>query len=240
MKRTTTALLFATVAIILAALVIDEIAAIPSGGVLTAYTNSSSNGSLATARNDSGGYIYVANINTIQQNTNWKAYLGNVTGSLTLDDSTFHTIYDWDIAMTSGEVYSTRNSSVMWTTIGCAGGNNVSQENTYFGFNPVSADNINGTFNATAHKSFIVGTRPIAASSCNATALYVNDTRQPVTASSKWQETLLSDGRSLIFASIMEDNYWGYNNLTYDFQMILPENGSSLNTNPYYFWVELG
>jgi hypothetical protein len=239
MKQTTTALVYLIIAAVLAVLVIRESAAIPSGAVLTYQRNSTSNGSNPSTLNDSGGYIYVANINTVQQDTNWKAYIGNVTGSLTLDDSTGRTVYDWDLAVTTGEVYASRNASVTWPSIGCAGGDNVSAENTFFGFSTLAADNINGTFNSSLHKSFIVGTKAIAQSSCNATALYINNVRQAVSTASTWQQILLSDGPSLVFASPLEQNSAGYDNQPYDFQLILPENGTVATATTYYFWAEI-
>lgn len=241
MKHTTkAAILFAALAVILTIVVLDEIAAIPSGATLSIQSNSTSNGTTPSARNDSGGYIYVANINTVQQDSNWKAYVGNVTGSLTLDDSNNKSIYDWDISTNAGEIYASRAGSITWPNIGCAGPVNVTAENAQFGFGNTSGDNVNGTFNTSTHKAFVVGTRSITASTCNATALYINNTRQAVTETSRWQEVLLTDNTALIFTSLMEDEKYGFDNMTYDFQMIVPENGSSVATTTYYFWVELG
>src|SRR3989338_5789452 len=41
-----------------------------------------------------GGYIFTMNLDTTQQNKRWKAYVGNVTGKLTLDDASSYTIFD--------------------------------------------------------------------------------------------------------------------------------------------------
>src|SRR3989344_2596775 len=35
----------------------------------------------------SGGYIFAINLDAFQTNSRWKAYYGNVTGTLTLDDA---------------------------------------------------------------------------------------------------------------------------------------------------------
>ena len=52
---------------------------------------------------------------------------------------------------------------------------------------------------------------------------------------------LLDDGVSVVYTSILENSTYGFNNQTYDFQMIVAENaleGNQPNT-AYYFFVEL-
>ena len=46
-------------------------------------------------RSDAGGTITTMVLSAVQQNDKWKAYVGNVSGSLTLDDSNGYTIYRW-------------------------------------------------------------------------------------------------------------------------------------------------
>jgi hypothetical protein len=213
--------------------------AVPAGATLAYQYNSTSAGTEAGNRTDSGGYIYTANVNTRQQNNNWKAYLGNVTGAYTLDDANNATIYNWELSVTGGEVYASRSSTITWTTLGCASPANFTTENSYFGYGTTSADNVNNTFNSTAHKAFRVGTTQILASSCSATYTFVNDSRPATDAASLFQEVLLNDNTSMLYSAIMENNKHGYNGVTYDFQMIIPENGTLTNPNTYYFWTEV-
>jgi hypothetical protein len=231
---------FLAIAGVFAAVIVRMAVAIPSGGSVSYMFNSTSNGSVPGSRADFGGYIHTVNIDTLQQDTNWKAYIGNVTGSFTLDDAVNKTIYSWDMAVTGGEIYASHNTSITWSQIGCAGPQNITEENAFFGFSPGGSDNINSTFNTSLHSAFFVGSRSFQASQCNATALYINDTRQVVAADSRWQEILLNDNASMVYTAIMREDLYGYNNLTYDFQLILPENGTQATPTTYYFWVELG
>src|SRR3989344_8533797 len=59
----------------------------------------------------SGGYIFTINLTGETQNARWKAFIGNASGVLTLDDSSGNTIYDWTLSTTTGEVYATRQSN---------------------------------------------------------------------------------------------------------------------------------
>ena len=71
--------------------------------------------------NISGGYIAALNLSASIQNTHWKAFVGWITAGFTLDDSAGSTIYDWSLAVTSGRVYATRDSSTIeWNSIQCA------------------------------------------------------------------------------------------------------------------------
>ncbi|MFH1916367.1 MAG: hypothetical protein ABIJ21_03825 [Nanoarchaeota archaeon] len=222
-----------------AGLVLREIAALPSGVAVSFQYNGSSNGTAAGSRNDSGGYIYVTNMDTLSQNQNWKAYLGNVTGSFTLDDAQNRTIYNWELTVTGGEVYASRNSTINWPGIVCANEAHMESENNYFGYSATQVDNINRSFNATVHTQIKVGAVTITANTCNSTFLFVNDTRQATATASDFQEVVLSDGGNMVFAALIENNAYGFDNTTYDFQMIVPENGSSTTTNAYYFYAEI-
>jgi hypothetical protein len=46
----------------------------------------------------------------------WQGYAGNVSGTITLDDSAGDTMYDWAVASPQGEVYATYLPTVDWTT----------------------------------------------------------------------------------------------------------------------------
>ena len=67
----------------------------PSGTTISSNTTSTAPTLPPASRNDSGGTITTMILNTIQQNAKWKAYIGNITGSLTLDDANNKTIFDW-------------------------------------------------------------------------------------------------------------------------------------------------
>lgn len=219
------------------------VTAIPSGPTVSYVSNSTSaTAGIGTLRGlDDGGHITTVTLDVMQQNFGWKAYVGNVTGKLTLDDANNNTIYDWTLSTIKAEVYISKNQSVGWSNIGCAARSVLEAEDIAFG-KAASDDNINNTFNETTHKSFIVAGTNITASSCPSIATYVNDTAQTVSVNAKFQEVLLNDSAgNLVYATIAETGgSLGYDNQTYDFQAIIPDNESAAVITPYYFYVELG
>ena len=187
--------------------------------------------------NTSGGTITTVNINTTTQNPHWKAYVGNITGSLALSDASGNSVYDWGITSMEGEVYATRKSSVVdWSSIVCANATHIQAEETALNMTSSSEDSILNTFNQTSHPGFYAGLTSVAADSCNSTNLYVNSA-----ASSDFAELLLYDGADVIYASLIEDSVTGFDGTEYDFQMILPDSGLEGSQTPkvYYFYVEL-
>ncbi|MEM4638219.1 MAG: hypothetical protein QXK76_04325, partial [Candidatus Woesearchaeota archaeon] len=191
---------------------------------------------------DEKGTITVLTMNLNQQDYRWKAYVGNVTGKLALDDGTANTIYDWSLTTITGEVYVSRASNINWINVSCANQTVIDNEQTALGMSFSSSDNINNTFIYNIHKSIIVGTKNIANSTCRSTATYINDAPQIISESALFQEILLSDvlTGSLIYTTFIEDNQVGYNGETFDFQLLLAENESSSTPLNYYFYVELG
>lgn len=211
----------------------------PSSGT-TISSNVTDNGRIYTPANrtDSGGTITTFSVDAQQQDTRWKAYVGNVTGSLTLDDSDGMTIYNWTVGLAdiTGEVYSSRASSVSWSLIRCASTTTVASEQTTLGMNSSSADTITKTFNETTHPEFVTAGETIS-SGCNATATYVNDAREDQ-SSATFPLVLLDDETNLIYTAIINRNSTGFDNSNYDFQMIVANDPTSTTT--YYFYVELG
>lgn len=220
--------------------------AAPSGPTVVWNTSSWRNTSGATSRSDDGGHIVTLNLSLDQQTFNWKAYVGNITGKITLDDANSFTIYDWALTTIEGEIYATRNTSVTWTGVECANGSIVDAEMTNLNTTQTDIYSINNTFNWTVHDSFIVSGINISLSSCPSTATYVNDTAQDIDGEGvavNFQEVLLQQDRKLIYATILEQNaisYIGNTSSTYDFQMIVGEAESASNPLTYYFYGELG
>jgi len=200
-----------------------------------------------------GGYIFTVSIYAKVQNKRWKAFVGNATGKLTLDDGDGYTIFDWDqfSGTVGGEVYATRwPSAVSWANINCTWGyNNISNKSFFAGENTAlsltAADSVNRTFNDTQHPQVTIGDIIIPADECFSTRTYINDSRH---TNNIFTELVLYDGTTdvdgrIIYATIIDtsDSYAYRNDTNYDFQMIVPENGSSSapGVTPYYFYVEL-
>lgn len=201
--------------------------------------NETKNATSAAMFNISGGYIAALNLTASVQNTHWKAFVGWVNGAFTLDDFSGSTIYDWSLSVTTGRVYTTRDSSTIeWNLIECANRTtNLLAENTAM-FHNRTADNITATFTYPGtHDPFWVAGRPINSNACPTLNTYINDVSQD----DDFEEMALYDSTSIIYATILEDNLQGYDGQTYDFQMLVPENGSQgfTGATAYYLYVEL-
>ena len=237
-KTLTTVLLFTLSLIILT----TSIIALPSQPTLNYIKNeTSTSAGLGTARaNDKGGYITTINVDASQQNYAWKAYVGNVTGKMVLENSGQYSIFEWEVGNVMGNVYISRNGTVDWNSVNCSNRTVIQSEDTKMKLNSANSNSINKTFNGSTHKSFSISGIPYANSNCPAISTYVNDTKQANNEAAKFQEVLLSDSKSnLIYMTMMEQDTIGYDNTTYDFQAIVAEDESLSVPSIYYFYVEL-
>ena len=216
------------------------VSAVPQGATISYNYTENATVRPADSHTASGGSFTTLVLNVTSQTSKWKAYVGNVTGTLTLDNSNNKTIYDWALSVVQGEVYVSRNNSINFGSLACANRGNITAEDTHMNINSSSDDSINKTFNQSIHKSFVIGgTGTIQNSTCPAIATYINDTKQPASENATFQEILLSDGISPVFVALLNDNKIGFDQGIYDFQVIVPENPSGTLT-PYYFYAELG
>lgn len=190
--------------------------------------------SLTNAR----GTISTITLDALQQTNRWKAYVGNVTGTLTLDDASNNSIYQWPTGSTvGGEVYASRNSTLDFSTVACAPQSLINSEDSFFANTGADPSSINQTFNATDHTATTVNGQVL--STCPMTALWVNDAAVGQTNAADFQEFLINDSNNnLAFVSIINDDTVGFDGRSFDFQMIVPENTTGA-INPYYFYVEL-
>jgi len=225
--------------------------AAPSGAEILSNTTSTAGITSPANRTDDGGTVTTIVFETLQQVGTWKGYVGNVTGTLSLDDADSFTLYDWSLAGVSvqGEVYSTRNQSVNWPSVTCASSTNIAAEEAFHNMSGSDADSISSTFNFTFHDSIAIGTsggvNTIPSNSCSSTATYVNDSAQTMTnlSETRFQEVILNDSTgSVIFTTVLEDNFDGYRDdgTTYDFQMIVPESDVKSQATTYFFFLEIG
>jgi hypothetical protein len=189
--------------------------------------------------NISGGYISALNLSANIQNLRWKAFVGWVNGKFTLDDQGGATIYDWTLSVTTGRVYSTRDgSTIEWSSIACANRTtNLNTEELNMFHTNNSGDNITKTFQYGTHDPFWVAGRNIASGSCPTINTYIGNATQD----NDFEEMALYDSTSIIYATILENDLAGYDGQTYDFQMLVPENGSQgfTGATAYYLYVEL-
>lgn len=189
---------------------------------------------------EDGGTITTMVLNAVQQNDKWKAYLGNITGALTLDDSTGTTIFDWTLAASgiTGEIYVTRASSVTWSSINCTTTAITNTEMTALGQVGTAVDSIRNTFNETTHPAWVTAGRTMPANTCNSTATFVSDARQNI-ATASFPEILMTDGTSLVYSTTINQDATDYNDGdTSDFQFIVADDVSAASTT-YYFYAEI-
>ncbi len=244
MKEAKTGLLaFLLFVALFAFLIFSEVNATPSGPDSAVIESNTTKGSVgAYTLNISGGRVVVFNMSSQIQDIRWKAFIGRVTGSFTLDDASGSTVYDWSLATVAGEVYATRNSSTInWNNLTCASVADLNEENSELGHTSL-ADNLTATFNITAeatHEEFFVAARNISQNSCPTLNTYVANNTQDT----YFEEVALyeSVGGNMVFATILEQDAYGYDNRTYDFQMIVPEVGTPGwdGATAYYLYVEL-
>ena len=262
--------LYVLFALLAGALLIMSLSAYaaPSGPIVTVLGNSTKTPSNATKINASingsltpGGYIFTANLNSLQQDTRWKAYVGNVTGTLTLDDADDNTIFQWSLTSVTGEVYATRASgSINWSGINCTWrgesiaryneSNRTVEEFENRALNQSNKDdNITATFSKANHSSFTTGSIAIGKNECFTVQTYQKDAAQVFADSNNANFTpvILYDGTNItngnvVYETKIESDVTGYrSDSTYDFQMLLPENGLAgfAGSTAYYFYVEL-
>jgi|FLOH01.1.fsa_nt_gi hypothetical protein len=234
--------LFATglLALAIILLVIAFVRGDPVGGVIS--SNSTDAGRTVTpgSRTDDGGTFTTFILTATQQNYAWKAYVGNVSGSLVLDDSNNVSIYEWALTSTAGQVLVSRSGTLSWGALNCSSDAVIEAENAALNMGDGDVDNINNTLNYTDHKAFTIAGNTINADSCPSNAWFVSDAAQTVDSNAAFQQIALNDSSSnLIYASEIETAATGYNGEKYDFQLLLPDDDTVSQITPYYFYVEL-
>jgi len=215
--------------------------ALPTGASIVSNTTAGLPTYTAGNLTQDRGTITTIILSATQQDQNWKAYVGNITGKLTLDNAGGQTIYEWPIPLSDkkGEVYITRSGSPDFTNVSCANDVNISTEEYFHNMTLAQGDNIRNTFNLTNHYGFYVGTTYINNNSCNSTATFVNDVAQAVTGAQRFQEVVIQDGLfNTLFVTLLSSST-GYNGDVYDFQIIVPESAIKSTPTTYYFYTQL-
>jgi hypothetical protein len=180
----------------------------------------------------------------------WQGFYGNITGNISLGDSSSNTMYNWMETAPRGEIYASNGSTTpVWSEVFCFNFSNnlgpgqpivqrfngTGLENT-LGLGPLDADGVDETFNRTFTGSFQVAGNTIdSTDSCRTVALNVNGGYQE----QRFEEVLLTDNHSIIYTSIIENSQTGFQGAPVDFQLIVGENGDTPEPTNYYLYVEL-
>ncbi len=226
------------------------VSALPQGPVIV-YNNteiSSSAASGGTERADARSTVTTMVFNLTAQSYKWKAYIGNVTGKLTLDDADNYTIYDWTLISFQGEVYATRKSTtVNWSAVDCANTSELQLDETALNHISSESDSVTNTMSRLNHTGFYAANEYVVNGTCFALYTY-NGTIQQNRIDAVFQEVVLFDNDNTVYTTLLESDQSGFDNInstsstpnTYDFQILLPEDPSFASSpTTYYFYMEL-
>lgn len=204
-------------------------AAEPGGATIS---NNSTEGEFAAPTagqiNVISGNITTTNLATNQSTFRWTALLGNVSGNIILGDDDSNTLYQWTA---NGTLVYASNGTVTWSSLVDADYTTVTDRYTFLASGSGS-DDYNSTFNYTSAIS--IGSNIFSLTSDYA----VTET----TGTSDWRTFSLTDGTEIVWAGqVVEDGSAYRAGTTVDYQMIIPEDGTSNDQTPteYNLWVEL-
>lgn len=171
----------------------------------------------------------------------WQGYYGQVSGVIVLDDNQNQSIYTWNLT-TAGEVYATWNATTPgWSSLLCLNSTTGVTEQSRLNLNATVVDNFTNTFyKFNDHPGFNVSTKGFEPDLCNYTlSTYVSD----AVGAEAFNETVLWDATSnfTVYMALLNPDATGFNGSTWDFQMLVPEDGWNDNTvsTTYYFYLEL-
>ena len=199
------------------------------------------------------GNITALVIRGIGQTKAWQGYYGNITATITLDDASNFTFYNWSSAEPRGQIYATLNSSITWGGVTCYNFSNTSAAyfqtiEDYYSITAPDVDGINETYTATDHPTFQVGSRSMTG--CPTTYVFQNDAAQtsnfvnvllydPAINDTGWIYTTVIENRSTATGS--PQDLVCYNGQTCDFQILVNDDGhgTDTQTTTYYFWAEI-
>lgn len=238
-------------------------AVIPFGADVSPQGNQSVQVNEAGSHAAIAGNVTELNIFGYTVTQSWQGYYGNVTGSIILGDQSSSVLYNWSLASPEGEIYASTNDSISWTNIQCFNftssgtygddsaqrgktsyfGTNLSQLEETFGIGWDDVDGVNETFSLSGigtHNSFYTNNLHFDEGECMSTQVYSN---AGMGENDKFEEVLLydPDTRSVVFASLLNEDEFGFDGTTHDFEMLVLEDGHDSDTavTPYYFYLEL-
>jgi len=220
-----------TILLIMAMLLVSAIAAyaIPDGATVAVGASETKAAMSAGNTTAQGGNITEVNLTGETQTNAWQGFFGEVSGEVVLEDASGFRFYNWSILTITGEVYTSRDSSIDWTTVD--GVTDCTTDETLTG---TGTDRVNNTFTRnTTLSGWSVG----AVSITDACQTYTNVISAPQTTS--FEEIILNaTGVTSIYATKIDADTTGYDNTTHDYQVIVPDNSTTATTT-YFFFTEL-
>ncbi len=184
-----------------------------------------------------GGNITQVNLTINSSTLHYQGFYGSTNGSLVLGSGS-NVIKTWTISTVSGQVYASTSNSVDFTLVNSTSVT-LANVDSAFSFLSGANDAMANTGTNSANPAFNVGqyavgvnTRPLITT--------LNGTNSPV-----WQEVILAYGTpttstNLVFAGILNASGNSYNNVSANYQIIVPEDSAGDNTpTTYYFYGQL-
>jgi len=235
----------------------------PFGATVTEVKSERAPQDNATANNATAGNVTELTVFGYSNTQSWQGYFGNVTGTIQLADADDNVMYNWSEASPQGEIYASTNSTIQWQYIQCfnftatgtyeddtsnAGdtslyGTNLTQLEARFNINASDVDGVDETFNlwgAGTHNNLYINNLQFSEGECRNTRVYSNASTGE---DDKFEEILLYEPatKSVVFATILNEDVMGFDDRTHDFEMLVLEDGHGTDTQvtTYYFWVEL-
>jgi hypothetical protein len=181
------------------------------------------------------GNVTELNLTGTSITDHWAGFYGDISGNMTLGDSSGHSFYDWTgINSAAGEVYASTSNAVAWSGIGCIDIAEIANLETSLGITATDADRVNQTYTTSAHPDFTVG--GVSISGCNST----NANTDAGPSATAFYQILLSDtGGDAVYTTLINESTTGFDAVAHDFELLVGES-DSLGTTPLYFYLELG
>lgn len=208
----------------------------PTGVIISENITETSGSTPPDDRTDAGGTITTLIIDVLQPNPRWKAYIGNLTGVLSLDDADGQSIFRWELEAedVTGTIFISRANTLDWGSVDCPTPQEIADEDSTLGFSSSAADSINRTFIDT-HPSIFIGVAEHE--NCPATSTYVNNA--PQVGTPDFPLVLLYESTNMIYATPVNKDSQSFNSANnVDFQAIVPD--QTVGTTTYYFYAEIG
>jgi hypothetical protein len=185
-----------------------------------------------------GGNVTTLSIVSKSQSTAWQGFVGNISGSIVLDNAANSTFYSWNITNITGEIYASRNSSINWNIIYAV--NDCAVDEDLTGKN---SERTSKTFTANDNTvNFSVGTIAINSSSACAALTNINNTKQKQLGTNLFENVILinsnSSTNSTIYTGVLQNGVAGFDSQLYNFQLLVPVNHTS-GFSTYYIYAEL-
>jgi hypothetical protein len=202
----------------------------PTGAELTVGETSRRDDQAAETHQAVAGNVTQLDISSTQVSSVWQGYYGDISGTITLDNANNQTIYDWSIADPNGQVYASRSAISNWAGVACSSQNQIYVEEATLNIPNISTEGINDTFVSVAHDAITVAGTEL--SGCRSTQAYNSSEL------GQYWNVLLNVGTNMVFTSIINNDANGFDNSTYDFELLVPTDKTS-GLMTYNFYVEL-